>query len=87
MEKEEKICLSSAYDLTLRKIWVCRVSDLEHSANRFMAPHTCSSLWFENEEKNKTGLPSARNLALGKAKVCRVLDHGHSATYFVFFHF
>ena len=61
--------LPSAYDL----------SDLEHSANRFTAPHMRSSLWFENE---KMGLPSAPDMALGKHGVCRVSDLIHSATRF-----
>ena len=69
MEKEDnekKICLPSAYDLTLGKTSVCRVLDLEHSAIRLTGPHTRSSLWFKNEKKNKTGLSSAHDLALDK---------------------
>lgn len=75
----EKIRLSSAYDLTLDKTKVCQVSDLEHSANRFMAPHMHNSLWFKNEKKQNgfaecprsstrqtLALLSARSRALGK---------------------
>jgi len=51
----KKICLLSAYDLTLSKTGVCQVSDLEHLANCFTAPHTRSRLWFKNEKINKIG--------------------------------
>ena len=67
MEKEEN-----------EKKYVCRVLDLEHSANRFTVPHTHSSLWFKNK-KNKIGLSSAHDLVLGKPWLCRVLDRGHLA--------
>ena len=89
MEKEDnekKICLPSAYDLTLGKTSVCRVLDLEHSAIRLTGPHTRSSLWFKNEKKQNR-LPSVRDLALDKAKVCRVQDHRHSVNPFCFFSF
>ena len=77
-EENEKKCLPSAYDLTLGKTGICRVSDLEHSANRFTAPHTRSSLWFKNEKKQNR-LPSVRDLALDKPWLCQVRDRGHSA--------
>ena len=75
---KKKICLPSAYDLTLGKTSICRVSDLEHSAILLTDPHTRSSLWFKNEKKQNR-LPSVRDLALDKPWLCQVRDCGHSA--------
>ena len=72
-----------------KQVWKLKKNGFAESQNwntrqtALRAPHTRSSLGFENGKKNKTGLSSARDLELGKPVVCRVSELGHSANSFM----